>query len=168
MLTLRHPRREGLVIGLIGYAAVALFYSAFDVLAARGPLFTVNMLGRALFRGLRDPAVLMFPQQLDTGAIFLYNALHLVAALCIGMIVIAIVAEGIRHPERRALILAALVGGGVVTVFVVAALTESIRPLLPWWSIVVANVLAAALAGTYLMVRHRPRSDSRVMPAPLT
>ena len=46
-------------------------------------------------------------------------------------------------------------GGGVLTVFAVAYLTEPMRPVLPWWSIVVANALAALLAGSYLL-RRRP------------
>src|SRR5512133_3827029 len=53
--------RDGLIVGLIAYAAVAVFYSAFDLLASRGTLFTVNVLGQALFKGLRDPSVLQFP-----------------------------------------------------------------------------------------------------------
>ena len=35
-----------------------MFYAAFDVLAARGTLYTVNLLGMAVFKGLRDPSVL--------------------------------------------------------------------------------------------------------------
>src|SRR5512133_2531913 len=53
--------RDGVIVGLIAYAAVAVFYSVFDVLASRGTLFTVNVLGQALFKGLRDPSVLQFP-----------------------------------------------------------------------------------------------------------
>jgi len=37
------------VVGLIAYAAVALFYSGFDWLAARGTLYTVDLLGKALW-----------------------------------------------------------------------------------------------------------------------
>jgi hypothetical protein len=62
--------REGLVVGLIGFAAVALFYAAFDFLAARGFLFTVNLLGQAVFYGLRDPSVLETPFPIDLTALF--------------------------------------------------------------------------------------------------
>lgn len=41
---------QGLIVGLIGYAAVAVFYTVFDLLAARGSLFTVDLLGKAFFR----------------------------------------------------------------------------------------------------------------------
>ena len=147
--------RDGIVVGLIGYASVAVFYSAFDFLAARGTLYTVNMLGRAVFRGLRDPAVLEFPVVLDPTAIMLYNALHLALALSIGLIVTGLVAIGERSPASRRGVRFLIAGGFVVTIAAIGFLTTSLRPVLPWWSIVVANALAVLLAGLYF-VRARP------------
>jgi hypothetical protein len=42
-----------------------------------------------------------------------------------------------------------------VTITVIGLLTTPMRPVLPWWSIVVANTLAVLLAGAYL-VKRRP------------
>lgn len=156
MVTAHGTVRDGLIVGLIGYASVALFYSGFDVLAARDPLYTVDLLGKAVFRGLRDPGVLLFPLPLDGMAIFLYNALHLVIALVIGIIVTALAGEAERHPGRAPLVLFTLIAGFVVTVAFVGLLTTPMRPVLPWWSIMVANALAVIVAGSYL-VRKRPR-----------
>lgn len=156
MVTEHGTVRDGLVVGLIGYASVALFYSGFDVLAARDPLYTVDLLGKAVFRGLRDPGVLLFPLPLDGMAIFLYNALHLAIALVIGIIVTALAGEAERHSGRSPLVLFTLVAGFVVTVALVGLLTAPMRPVLPWWSIVVANALAVIVAGSYL-IRQRPR-----------
>lgn len=158
--------RDGLVVGLIAYAAVALFYTAFDFLASRGSLYTVDLLGRALFRGLRDPAALMFPVQQDATAIFLYNAFHLVVSLGIGLVVTSLVDQAERHPSQARLVLIMLAAGGVLTVFAVAFLSVPVRPVLPWWSIVVANVLAATLAGLYLLRRH-PDLRHRLSPMAL-
>lgn len=155
MFTARGTVRDGLVVGLIGYAAVALFYTGFDVLAARDPLFTVDLLGKAVFKGLRDPGVLLFPLPLDGAAIFLYNVFHLVMALAIGLVVTALAAEVERHPNRTPLVLFTLVGGFIVTIAIVGLLTTPMRPVLPWWSIAVANALAVLVAGAYL-VRQRP------------
>jgi hypothetical protein len=155
MITARGTVRDGLVVGLIGYAAVALFYSGFDVLAARDPLYTVDLLGKAVFRGLRDPGVVLFPLPLDGAAIFLYNALHLVLALAIGLVVTALAGEAERQPGRSRLVLLTLIAGFVVTIAIVGLLTTSMRPVLPWWSIVVANGLAVTVAGAYL-IRQRP------------
>ena len=166
MSPLNRTVRDGLVVGLIAYASVALFYSAFDFLAARGAFYTVDLLGKAMFQGLRDPAVLMFSFARDPTAIFLYNAFHLAMSLGIGVVVTSLVEQAERHPSQALLIVVMLVAGGVLTVFAVAYLTESVRPLLPWWSIVVANGLAALLAGAYLLRRH-PGLWQRLGPAGL-
>ncbi len=142
--------RQGLIVGLIAYAAVALFYVAFDLLAARGALFTVDLLGKAFFRGVRDPALLQLPVQPDMGAILLYNAFHLVVSLVIGQVVTHLVAHADEVPERGPLVLGVLVTGFLVTVLVVGRLTAPMRPLLPWWSIVWANVAAVVVAGGWL------------------
>lgn len=155
MLTTHRTARDGIVVGLIGYAAVALFYSAFDLLAARGSLYTVNLLGRAAFRGVRDPGVVLFPVEFDVTAVVLYNALHLVIALGIGLIVVSIVGYAERRTAHAPIALVVLVSGFVITVVVVGLLTAGIRTFLPWWSIVVANACATVLAGAYLL-RRRP------------
>ena len=54
-----------------------------------------------------------------------------------------------------------IVAGFVVTIISVGLLTNPIRPLLPWWSIVAANVLAVLLVGAYLL-RKRPGIASRL------
>ena len=149
----RQSIREGLVVGLIAYVTVAAFYAAFDLLAARGAFYTVDLLGKAMFRGLRDPAVLQFPLALDLSGVFLYNAFHLVVSLAIGVVVTSLLFLAERHSGYAPLILVLIVAGFVVTVLVVGFLTVSIRPLLPWWSIVVANVLAT-VAGAVYLVRH--------------
>ena len=158
-------RGEGLVVGLIAYASVAVFYGVFDVFAARGPLYTVDLLGKAVFKGLRDAAVLQYPIQPDFTGIFWYNALHLVLSLLIGLVVVALVDAVERRPERRGAVLLVIVLGFVVTILGVGFLTEPMRPLLPWWSIVVANALATTMAGAFLL-RRRPRLWGRLVPIP--
>ena len=155
--------RDGLVVGIIGYFAVAALYAAFDIIAARGALHTVDLLGKAVFRGLRDPAVLGLPMQLDMTAIFWYNGLHLLVSLAIGLVVTDLVEFSERRPSQSWLVLLILVAGFVVTVAAVGVLTEPIRPLLPWWSIVAANVLAVLFAGGYLL-KKRPGTRSLLNP----
>lgn len=150
----RQSIREGLAVGFIAYVAVAVFYAAFDLLAARGALYTVDLLGKAMFRGLRDPAVLQFPVALDLTAVFWYNAFHLVVSLAIGMIVTGLLFRAERDPAHAPLILVVILAGFVVTVLAVGFLTVSIRPLLPWWSIIVANVLATVAGAVYLVRWH--------------
>lgn len=155
--------REGLAMGLIASASVALFYAAFDLLAARGGFYTVNMLGKAVFRAVRDKAVIMLPVPLDPGAIALYTALHVAVALLIGLVVAGLIATAERRPALALPALGIIVGGFVVTILAVGHLSEPIRPVLPWWSIVVANALAVLVAAAYLLRRH-PGLWRRLLP----
>jgi predicted exporter len=150
-------------VGLIAYVAVAAFYAVFDLLAARGALYTLDLLGKVVFRGLHDPAVLQLPFQHDLRAMAWYNGLHLVISLAIGFVVTEFVAHAERRPARAHLVGLTIVMGFVVTVIGVGLLTSSVRPVLPWWSIVVANALAVLLAGSYL-VREHPGLWRRLIP----
>lgn len=150
----RQPVREGLAIGLIAFAAVAVFYALFDLLAARGGLYTVGLLGRAVVRGERDPSILLLPIPPDWTAILGYSAIHLVLSLAIGVVVAALIARAERNPTERRAILLVIVAGFVVTILAVGLLTTPMRAMLPWWSIVVANSLAVLLAASYLLRRH--------------
>lgn len=146
--------REGIIVGLIGFAAVALSYAAFDFLAARGFLFTVNLLGETVFFGLRDPGVLWTPIAVNLNAVLLYTALHLVTALIIG-IVVSWLAAHLEGPPSEVRLAALLIAAGFfVTIFGVGMVSSPIKALLPWWSVVVANGLAVLTAGAYLLRRH--------------
>lgn len=146
---------QGLTVGFIAYLSVAAFYAAFDVLAARGTLYTVDLLGKAVFRGLRDPSVLQYPIDIDRGAVMAYNALHLALSLLIGLAVCGFVELAERRPRAAPFASVMLAGGFFITVAVVGLLSAPIRPLVPWWSVVVANVIPMVLAGWYL-TRRRP------------
>lgn len=56
-----------------------------------------------------------------------------------------------------------IVAGFVVTILAVGRLTGAMRPVLPWWSIVIANALATVFARWYL-VRQRPGLYRRLVP----
>lgn len=146
--------REGVIVGLIGFATVALFYGAFDLLAARGGFYTVNLLGLAVFHGLRDPSVLELPLLLDTGAIVLYSLVHLALAIAIGLFVVRLVWTAEHQPSHAGTVSAIIVAGFVITVIVVGVLSRPLRPVLPWWSIMTANALSMILAGWYLLHHH--------------
>lgn len=162
MMTDRRTMRDGMVVALIGYVSVAACYSVFDLLAARGTLYTVNLLGKAVFRGLRDPGVLQYPVRLDLPAIFWYNAMHLAVALAVGLVVTRLVAQAEQHPTQAPAILFTIIAGFVVTVRGVGVLTGPMRSVLPWWSIVLANAAASFLAGAYLL-RARPGTWRRLV-----
>ena len=103
----------------------------------------------------------------DPTAILLYNAFHLVTSLGIGLVVTSLIEHAERHPSQALVVVIMIIAGGVLTVFGVAYLTESMRPVLPWWSIIAANAVAALLAGSYLVRRH-PGLWQRLSPLALT
>lgn len=162
MTTSQSIRQEAVAVGLLAAGSVALFYAVLDQLAARGALYTVNLLGLALFRGVRDPAILQLPIPLDQGAILAYSALHVGLALAIGFIVTGLIARAERHPEQGQLMLGLIAAGFFATVFAIALLTVPLSHLLPRWSIVVANACAVVVVAAYLLRRH-PGLAGRLM-----
>jgi hypothetical protein len=125
------------------------------LIAARGFIHTVDLLGKAVFRGLRDPAILQLPVTPDMSAVLLFSAFHLAVSLAIGLLVSGLVEYAVRHPARSRVVAIVIICGFFVTVGVVGMLTEPFRALVPWWSIVLANALAVLWAGAFL-VRRRP------------
>jgi hypothetical protein len=142
------------VVGLIGTATVAVFYAAFDLLAARGFLFTVNLLGRVVFDGLRDASALVGPVVIEPGAVVLYSLLHLAVALSIGLVVSWLVTQLEGPPAQVRLAVLVLLSGFFVTVFGIGMASAPVRDVLPWWSVVVANLLSVLIAGVYIGRRH--------------
>jgi hypothetical protein len=155
--------RDGLVVGFVASVAVAVFYAVFDLLAARGALHTPTVLGSAVFRGLRDPTVLQLPLAPDTAAVVWYSLLHLALSLVIGLMVMTLVADAERTPSHAPMVLSIIVAGFFVTVLAVGYLTRDMRPVLPWWSIVAANLLAVVVASEYVVRRH-PGIFTRLVP----
>jgi hypothetical protein len=147
--------RDGLIVGLIAYAAVALFYGVFDLLAGRGLFETVDLLGRAVFRGVRGRELLVHSPAVDFTAVFWYNGLHLAISLAMGLVVVRLVDHAARNPGRSHLMLFAAVFALALTTIAVGIFTRGLRPVVPWWSIVIANWLAMLAAGSYLLSRRR-------------
>ncbi len=147
--------RDGVICGLIAYAAVIVFYSGFDFLASRGPLFTVNLLGQGLFRDVRDPTILQYAIPVDRQVVFWYNGVHLIASIAIGLFVLGLVEYAEKNRRRAGLVAGLIVAGFAATIAVIGRLTEPMRDLLPWWSIVMANAGASACSA-YGLLKLRP------------
>ena len=138
---------QGLIVGLIGYATIAVGVSALDILQGRSPFFTVSLLGEWLFYGLRDPnQVTVWP-----GAVFAYNGVHLVTFVAFGLMSswLASISE-----HRPLYWYGALVLYLFVFVHLLAAvqlMTEPLRALIPLYQIWVPSLLAVILMSGYLL-----------------
>ncbi|HYU36571.1 MAG TPA: hypothetical protein VEL29_01470, partial [Gemmatimonadales bacterium] len=87
-MQLRRVLREGFIAGLIGAAAVALWFLVVDVIAGR-PFFTPAMLGSAVFWGVHDPSMVV----IEYSRIIGYTMVHVSAFIIVGTIAAVLAAE---------------------------------------------------------------------------
>lgn len=80
--------RNGLIAGLIGYAVVAIYYSAVDVLLGHAPWSTLSNLGNTLFVGIVDAP----------GPLIAFNGIHLAAFIIVGVVAAFLLEEVELHP----------------------------------------------------------------------
>lgn len=135
----------GLVVGLIGAAAVAAWFFVIDLVLGR-PFFTPAALGSALFLRVQE----LDAVEVSAGIVAGYTVVHLAAFFLLGVAVVAIVRRAHRTPP---LVLAALL---LFVVFqalfmgLVAIAAEFLLGALAWWAIAVGNLLAALAMGYYV------------------
>jgi hypothetical protein len=142
--------REGIVTGLLGAVAVAMWFLVIDAVNGR-LLFTPAALGSAVFLGARSADAV----QITPAVIGGYTLLHFAAFMLTGLVAAGIVAAAEEYTE------AVLLGGVLLFVtlesFSIGILTivaEWLVDALSWWNIGVANLVAALVMGGYLMKRH--------------
>ncbi len=148
-MQLRQVLREGFIAGLIGAAAVALWFLVVDLIAGR-PFFTPAMLGSAVFWGVRDPALVV----VEYSRIIGYTMIHLSAFLIVGTIAAVLAAEVEVAPPTLYLVVvffAIFEFGFYVTV---AVLAQPLLGSLAWWNVAIGNAIAASGMGYYLWREH--------------
>ncbi|HLK12802.1 MAG TPA: hypothetical protein VKW76_15620 [Candidatus Binatia bacterium] len=143
---------EGVLVGLAGAAAIALWFLLIDVVQGR-PLYTPTVLGTALFRGgrgLDDPASLAVSLEM----VISFTWIHALIFLLIGMATAWLVASVERNPS---------LGFGVVLLFVVLQygflqvsmiVAEPVLHALAWPAVLGGNLLAAATMVAVIRWRH--------------
>src|SRR5690606_33725403 len=85
--------REGVISGLLGASAVALWFFVIDAVSGR-LLFTPAALGSALFYGASEVAAV----RIDAITILGYTLLHVTAFIAAGMVAAALATEAEEHP----------------------------------------------------------------------
>lgn len=147
---------EGVAVGLLGAAVVAVWFLVVDLMAG-APLRTPGALGSALFLGVRDAA------QVEVSGITvgLYTLFHGVAFVLIGLGAAALLRAADRAPATLALIL--LVTAVLEALFVggVTIVAEFLLGLLAWWAVLGGNVLASLAMGS-LLLRWHPATAERL------
>jgi hypothetical protein len=142
--------REGLVAGLLGAAAVAVWFLIYDA-AAGVPLRTPALLGAALFHGLRDPAVLVIAAPL----VLEYTLFHGLAFILFGWAAAGMLALADHEPRLLYGLVILFCCFEVFVFAMVATLAYWLFEAIAWWTILAGNVLAATVMLGYLLSWHR-------------
>ncbi len=138
---------EGLIAGLVGYAAIVLFYGVANLVTGHSFFHTATELG----------AGLVAPDAMGgaaTGAVLAFNGLHLLAFLLIGQVAAWLVFETERHPSLFVLVLFLAIGGFLLSLAAFLMLSATTEGAPSWVSVAAANLLAGAAMGGYLFHAH--------------
>ncbi len=142
--------REGLIGGLVGAVAVAVWFLLYD-LAAGMPLRTPALLGAALFHGLRDPDALVITLPL----VLQYTAVHGLAFILFGWAASSLLALADREPRLLFGLFMLFCCFEVFLIGLIATLAEWLFEALAWWAILTANFLASVVMLGYFFRGHR-------------
>jgi hypothetical protein len=143
--------QEGMIAGVIGAATVALWFLLLDSAAGR-PLYTPTVLGSAIFRhaALASPETLSVSMEM----VLMFTWIHVLVFAALGGIASRLLAMAERNPSW---------GFGLLLLFVVfefgfvaaaALIASPVLRVIPWPSVLAANLLAAAAMSAYFWRRH--------------
>jgi hypothetical protein len=144
--------QEGMVAGILGALTIAVWFLILDTLAGH-PLWTPTVLGTALFRGGAGLTTLeTLPVSMEM--VLMFTWVHGLIFVALGGIAARLLDYAERHPSS---------GFGVLLLFVVfqfgfivaaTIVASPVLRVLSAWSILVANLLAAATMTAYFRWRH--------------
>lgn len=141
--------RDGIIAGLIGAGAVAVWFLVLD--AAEGRIFfTPAALGSAILHGAASTQQVV----IDPGTVLGYTIVHVTAFVLIGMIA-AVLVKGAEHEPRLVLAMVLLfVTFETLFIGLLAIAALWLLDALRWWTIAIGNIIAATAMGFYLWHKH--------------
>jgi hypothetical protein len=142
--------REGLIAGVAGAVAVAVWFLLYD-LAAGMPLRTPALLGATLFHGLRDPSALVITLPL----VLQYTVVHGVAFIMFGWAAASLLALADREPRLLFVLFMLFCCFEVFFIGLVAILAERLLETIAWWTILAGNLLASLVMLGYFLRGHQ-------------
>ena len=144
--------QEGVAAGTLGAVTIAVWFLILDLIKGR-LLFTPTVLGTALFRGLGEvPSPESFTVSVDTVVGFTF--VHWLVFAVVGLIASRLLGLAERNAN---------IGFGILLLFVVfefgflggaTLFAEPVLHALTWPTILIGNLLAAAVMGLYFWRRH--------------
>lgn len=140
--------RQGLMAGLIGAVAVAIWFLLVDIVEGR-PFFTPALLGSVVFWGVRDAAAVVISFQ----TVAAYTVIHFLAFLAVSVIVSRLLSDAEKEPSLLAVLLQLFIGLEFGFHAISALLFTSISAQLAWFNVVIANLIAAGAMGYYFWLK---------------
>jgi hypothetical protein len=140
--------REGVIAGILGATAVAIWFLAVDAIAGH-PLSTPTMLGTALFSivgGTAHESALTY--------LVAYTAFHYAAFIASGLVVAYVAHKAETEPSVLMIFMLLFIIFELGFYGVILMLAESTLRAMAWYQIAAGNVLAAAVMGTYMWRTH--------------
>jgi len=141
--------REGLIAGALGATGVAAWFLIVDTIAGQ-PFFTPTVLGESVKR-------IVAPDSVASAfvVVALYTVFHYVMFFIAGIVAVALVHASARQPAVLAGMMILFVAFeveyyGFVLMLQLATPLEGIA----WYQVGAANLVAAALMGRYLWLKH--------------
>ena len=148
-MSLSRLLREGLIAGVVGAAAVALWFLLIDLVAQR-PFFTPSALGSALFFGERDPNLI----EVSFARVITYSAFHWIAFGLVGVAAAALAFMVDKFPSTLFLVVVFFAVFEVGFYILVALVAQPLLGALAWWNVAIGNGIAAFGMGFYLYRAH--------------
>ena len=142
--------REGMKVGAIGAAGVAIWFLIIDIVAGQ-PLFTPSALGAVLAGDFSSGS-----SEVHLPWVMGYTAFHIVAFLALGLILSFVAYRAEQEPSILAVFLILFVVFELGFYGLTAILAETRLPgALAWYRVAGGNLVAAVLMGSYMWKGHR-------------
>jgi hypothetical protein len=141
--------REGVTAGVLGATAVAAWFLLVDGLSGQ-PFATPTMLGQSLASVVRAPI-----EGNPATYVLVYTLFHYAAFAAVGTIVAAVVSKAELEPSVLVGLFILFVAFEVGWYGLTALLSGSAQfGRLAWYQVMLANLIAAAVMGTYFYRTH--------------
>jgi len=141
--------REGVIAGVLGATGVAAWFLIVDTIAGQ-PFFTPRVLGEAV-KSIVAPDSFASP----VVVVALYTVFHYAVFIIAGIAIIALVHGSARHIGLLTGLAILFVVLEVGYYFFVLFLQQATRlDNIAWYQVGAANLVAAALMGRYLWLKH--------------
>ena len=140
---------RGLITGLIGAGAVAVWFLVLDIARGR-PFFTPAALGSLVFFGASSPDAV----RVDLATVTAYTVVHLAAFAAVGIALEWTAVRLERTPGVWLMALLTLIILEALFIGTVGALSSWVLGALGVWAIGIANAIAVAAIGAWLWLTH--------------